>query len=78
MTATGSLLNIILTTELRMESAASEKQFDKVIVWFRRDLRVDDNPALCAAIHSAKNVVRTGFTGTLDLTSALLLYPDSA
>ena len=31
--------------------------FDTAIVWFRRDLRVDDNPALVAAVRNCRNVV---------------------
>jgi deoxyribodipyrimidine photolyase len=30
---------------------------DTVVVWFRRDLRVYDNPALVAAVNSARNVI---------------------
>lgn len=33
------------------------KEFQTAIVWFRRDLRVDDNPALVAALNAAVNVV---------------------
>ena len=33
------------------------KQLDTVLVWFRRDLRVADNPALTAALHAARTVV---------------------
>ncbi|PNH07791.1 Cryptochrome-1 [Tetrabaena socialis] len=32
-------------------------EFGTVIVWFRRDLRVDDNPALVAALNAAENVI---------------------
>ena len=32
--------------------------FKTVILWFRRDLRVSDNPALIAAVQAATNVVR--------------------
>eukprot|EP00775_Hariotina_reticulata_P012492 gene12492-12626_t len=35
----------------------SARQLDTVIVWFRRDLRVYDNPALVAALNSARNVI---------------------
>ena len=35
------------------------KQLDTVLVWFRRDLRVADNPALTAALQAAKTVVRS-------------------
>ncbi len=38
-------------------SQAGEKQLDTVLVWFRRDLRVADNPALTAALQAAKTVV---------------------
>lgn len=31
--------------------------FKTVILWFRRDLRVSDNPALIAAVQAATNVV---------------------
>lgn len=30
---------------------------DTIIVWFRRDLRLEDNPALVAALQTALNVV---------------------
>lgn len=30
----------------------------RVLVWFRRDLRLDDNPALTAALEAAEEVVR--------------------
>ncbi|KAK9817351.1 hypothetical protein WJX74_009833 [Apatococcus lobatus] len=33
------------------------KQLDTVLVWFRRDLRVADNPALTAALQAAKTVI---------------------
>ena len=33
-----------------------QKQFDSGLVWFRRDLRVDDNPALCAALQQCRQV----------------------
>ena len=33
------------------------KEYETVVVWFRRDLRVDDNPALLAALQAATNVV---------------------
>jgi hypothetical protein len=36
-------------------------KIETALVWLRRDLRVDDNPALVAAIRSAKNVVSIGF-----------------
>ena len=32
--------------------------FNTVILWFRRDLRVSDNPALIAAVQAATTVVR--------------------
>lgn len=32
-------------------------KIETALVWLRRDLRVDDNPALVAAIRSAKNVI---------------------
>ncbi len=31
----------------------------RVLVWFRRDLRVADNPALVAALQMAEEVVST-------------------
>ncbi|MCB0360375.1 MAG: deoxyribodipyrimidine photo-lyase, partial [Bdellovibrionales bacterium] len=34
-----------------------EKQFDRGIVWFRRDLRLEDNPALDAAVAQCKEVL---------------------
>lgn len=41
-----------------MEQAyPASKEFQTAIVWFRRDLRVDDNPALVAALNAAVNVV---------------------
>ena len=33
------------------------KQFDTVIMYFRRDMRVDDNPALVSALQSARRVI---------------------
>lgn len=35
----------------------SAPPFKTVILWFRRDLRVSDNPALIAAVQAATNVV---------------------
>jgi len=35
-----------------------ETKLPRVLVWFRRDLRVDDNPALTAALDLAHEVVR--------------------
>ena len=35
----------------------------RVIVWFRRDLRVEDNPALVAALQLAEEVVSGGAAG---------------
>jgi deoxyribodipyrimidine photo-lyase len=32
------------------------KPFDTGLVWFRRDLRTDDNPALCAALQQCRQV----------------------
>jgi hypothetical protein len=32
-------------------------KLERVLVWLRRDLRVDDNPALTAALQIAKQVV---------------------
>lgn len=32
-------------------------QFDTVLLWFRRDLRIADNPALVAALQRSLNVV---------------------
>lgn len=32
--------------------------FKTVLLWFRRDVRVSDNPALIAAVQAATNVVR--------------------
>ncbi len=59
----------------------ADKQLDTVLVWFRRDLRVADNPALTAALQAAKTVVllSPSFSGpqrgpfspdTLEVTSA--------
>lgn len=45
-------------------NAAREEDDDRAevaIMWFRRDLRVDDNPALAAAQKFAKHVVRLAF-----------------
>lgn len=39
-------------------------EFKTAVVWFRRDLRVDDNPALVAALAAAPNVVSWGLTPT--------------
>ena len=36
---------------------SSAPPFKTVILWFRRDLRVSDNPALIAAVQAATNVV---------------------
>ena len=33
-----------------------DKEFDSGLVWFRRDLRVDDNAALCLALRSCRRV----------------------
>ena len=37
----------------------SAPPFQTVVLWFRRDLRVSDNPALIAAVQAAANVVCT-------------------
>ena len=33
------------------------KPYETAVMWFRRDMRVDDNPALRAALSSARSVV---------------------
>lgn len=35
----------------------AQQQLECAIVWFRRDLRTYDNPALVAALNSAKRVI---------------------
>lgn len=42
------------------EAVLPAKEFETAVVWFRRDLRVDDNPALLSALQSATNVVSWG------------------
>ncbi len=37
---------------------SAPERLDTVLLWVRRDLRVADNPALTAALATAKNVVR--------------------
>lgn len=44
-------------------ASAPPRLYDTAIIWFRRDLRVDDNPALLAALSSARSVVRVGTEG---------------
>lgn len=44
-----------------------------VIVWFRRDLRLSDNPALAAAVQSSINVVR--YVGSCHVVALGLLRP---
>ena len=47
------------------------------IVWFRRDLRIGDNPALCAAIESADEIVPVFILNTKQIANAgekLLAY----
>lgn len=34
------------------------RKLSRVVVWFRRDLRLDDNPALAVALNMAVEVVR--------------------
>ena len=34
-----------------------QAKLSRVLVWFRRDLRLDDNPALTAALQAAEEVV---------------------
>uniref|UniRef100_A0A061S2Y5 Cryptochrome 1 n=1 Tax=Tetraselmis sp. GSL018 TaxID=582737 RepID=A0A061S2Y5_9CHLO len=46
--------NGFLSVTARLSSAP---KFDTSILWFRRDLRVDDNPALIAAIKSSSRVI---------------------
>jgi deoxyribodipyrimidine photolyase len=36
---------------------SQQQTVQTALVWFRRDLRVDDNPALVAALQSASSVV---------------------
>ena len=40
-----------------MSSAGGAPQYDTAIVWFRRDLRTYDAPALLAALGAARTVV---------------------
>lgn len=44
-------------------------QLGTVLLWFRRDLRVADNPALCAAVQAARYVVRNCSVFLLMMTS---------
>lgn len=45
------------TQQLLQELIPGLPKIDTALVWFRRDLRVYDNPALIAALHAAKTVV---------------------
>lgn len=51
--------------------------FRTVLLWFRRDLRVSDNPALIAAVQAATSVVRApsiaGITGLLSEQNAEMM-----
>ncbi len=47
----------ILRIELRPPRALYTMKHDVALIWFRRDLRIVDNPALTAALQSAKTVV---------------------
>lgn len=38
-------------------AARIQPQLETAVLWFRRDLRVADNPALCAAVQAARHVV---------------------
>lgn len=40
-------------------------KLSRVIVWFRRDLRVEDNPALISALQLAEEVVSLAFARPL-------------
>lgn len=40
-----------------MSAMSEERSLDVVICWFRRDLRTYDNPALIAALNSARTVI---------------------
>jgi hypothetical protein len=42
---------------LAAPGAEEDGRAEVAIMWFRRDLRVDDNPALAAALKYAKHVV---------------------
>jgi deoxyribodipyrimidine photo-lyase len=50
---------IILFTSLifALMPTSSLPLFDRALVWFRRDLRVEDNAALCRALNSARQVM---------------------
>ena len=37
--------------------AVAPRRFKRVVLWLRRDLRLDDNPALAAALEMAEEVV---------------------
>ena len=54
----GAVVDSAVTSQTHSGSNGFGHQLGTVIVWFRRDLRVADNPALCAAVQAAKEVVR--------------------
>jgi hypothetical protein len=53
--------------------SAREASFGRVVLWFRRDLRVDDNPALLAALRGAADVVSC--RAPVDLPAAACASP---
>ena len=59
-----------------VESQSSPSGIDRtVIVWLRRDLRLEDNPALVAAARTASTVVRWILPAiSLQLTRAVAEY----
>ena len=52
----------------RTSAGLSSPPFRTVLVWFRRDLRLDDNPALIAAVQAATTVVIPSFCLTVPAT----------
>jgi len=44
--------------EAEIGPGATIPRLPRIIMWFRRDLRVEDNPALTAALDLAEEVVR--------------------
>lgn len=62
-----------MTSQNQSGSNGFGHQLGTVLVWFRRDLRVADNPALCAAVQAAKVVVRVAASSTVMHLNACLL-----
>ena len=46
-------------------------ELDTVLLWYRRDLRIADNPALTAALNAAKTVVSLELSGLKSTTQLL-------